>query len=109
MIRLILHDNGTSFLSFTVKGHSTQGQKGNDILCAGVSTLAQSIVLTMKTVLKLNIGVEKKDGYLYCGIPDSLDKQEKLGVDLLIMTMVTGIQDLKNQYPNEIEIIWESN
>ncbi|MDH4127389.1 MAG: ribosomal-processing cysteine protease Prp [Spirochaetota bacterium] len=108
MIRLTIEDNGTTFSSFIVEGHSTVGKKGNDILCAGVSALTQAIVISIKTILKLNVMLEKRDGYIYCEIPSSMEKQEKEGIDLLVMTLISGFQDLKNQYPKEIDIVWHS-
>lgn len=109
MILLTLRNNDSTFTSFIVEGHSSTGQKGNNILCAGVSTLVQTILLGISSVLQLEVNVDKRDGYLLCELPQSLSQQEKDGLNLLIMTMIIGIKDLKQQYPDEIEIIWEKD
>ncbi len=106
MIRLTLKDKQNSFECFTVEGHSTLGKKGNNLLCAGVSTLTQSILLGFQQVLKIHPVIQKSDGYLYCNFPDTLENRIADGVNLLIMTMICGFQDLKMQFPDEIEILW---
>ncbi len=108
MIQLSVHDDERTFISFTVEGHSSLGKKGNNILCAGVSTLTQSILLGMKSVLKLHLKVRKEEGYLKCVFPESLSQGDIEGVNLLMMTMITGFQDLKNQFPEEINIVWQN-
>ncbi|GMT48922.1 MAG: hypothetical protein IEMM0008_0461 [bacterium] len=106
MIQLSVHDNEHTFISFCVEGHSTVGKKGNNLLCAGVSTLTQSILLSMKSVLKLQLEVRKEEGYIECIFPKSLSQGDLEGINLLMMTMITGFQDLKRQFPEEISIIW---
>ncbi len=109
MIHLSVHDNEDTFISFTVEGHSTLGKKGNNMLCAGVSTLTQSILLGMKSVLKLQLKVRKEEGFIECVFPKSLSQSALEGVNLLMMTMITGFQDLKGQFPEEINIIWQNS
>lgn len=108
MIQITITEKHDLFKSFTIEGHSLIGKKGNNILCAGVSTLVQTIFLGLKEILKLNVKFDKKDGYFHCYLPENLTQSNKQFVDLLIMTMIKGLQDLKKQYPDEVSINWET-
>lgn len=49
---------------FTVKGHSSLGTEGNDILCAAVSSAAYMTVNTLTDILNLQPEISVKDGYM---------------------------------------------
>lgn len=106
MIKLSVIENKTQFLSFKVEGHSTLGKKGNNILCAGVSSLAQGIILGLTVILKLDIKLKKEEGFIECSIPQELSDRDKERVNLLIMTMIVAFEDFKIQYPSELDIQW---
>ncbi len=108
MIKLAIYHLDSNFQSFRLEGHSSIGKKGNNLLCAGVSTLVQTMILGIMNVLEINIHLEKQDGYILCNFPDNLNQKENEGINLLMMTMIVGFQDLEKQFPNEIQIEWLS-
>ncbi len=106
MINLTLNEVNLSLKSFTVTGHSTIGKKGNNLLCAGVSTLIQTIIISFKKIVCIDISLDIDDGFIYCKFPDDLTKTQTDNISLLIMTMICGMEDLKKQFPKEININW---
>jgi len=106
MIKLTVEEQSSSFSYFVVEGHSTMGKKGNNILCAGVSSLIQTILLGLLQVMELDLDITKRDGFIDCQFPDHITPQDREGINLLIMTMITAYQDLMKQYPDEMEIVW---
>jgi uncharacterized protein YsxB (DUF464 family) len=109
MIKLTLNQVNSSLISFTVSGHSNFGKKGNNLLCAGVSTLIQTIIISFKKVLCINISLDVDDGFINCKFPANLTTAENDKVSLLMMTMICGMEDLKKQFPKEININWINN
>ncbi|MDH5682620.1 MAG: ribosomal-processing cysteine protease Prp [Spirochaetota bacterium] len=106
MIKLTVEEKGQLFSSFCVEGHSSLGKKGNNLLCAGVSSLSQSIFLGIRDILKIDVSWSKEDGYLKCVLPVSLTEKENEMVSLLIMTLIQGFEDLKRQFPREMVLVW---
>ncbi|MDH5680284.1 MAG: ribosomal-processing cysteine protease Prp [Spirochaetota bacterium] len=109
MIKLTIEEKGQIFTSFCVEGHSSLGKKGNNLLCAGVSSLSQSIFLAIRDILKLELAWSKEDGYLKCVLPNSLTEKENEMVSLLIMTLIQGFEDLKRQFPREMTLDWRQD
>ncbi|MDZ4727249.1 MAG: ribosomal-processing cysteine protease Prp [Leptospira sp.] len=91
---------------FQVKGHAPSefGDKGDNLLCAGVSTLVQSVHSYMgwKESLK---DEKKSEGFLeFLVKPDFLSEFQTLG------QMTTfSLMSLSKQHPNAIQIIEERN
>lgn len=84
--------------SVIVSGHSGIADKGEDILCAAVSALAQGTVIGLKNVLKEKITIEKNDGYLYFRV------RKNASSDILIETFKESIKDLVSQYPKHLKM-----
>lgn len=53
MIEITLYKQRENLLGIESKGHSGAGTKGNDIICAAVSVLMQSLMLGLMEVVKL--------------------------------------------------------
>lgn len=107
MIKLLIHTKNSYFSSFTIEGHSTLGTKGNNLLCAGVSTLSQGIFLGLTKILNLDLNYEKRDGYLFCQFPDDLSSGEQDKVSVLLVTLIETMKDLRLSFPDEIKIEWK--
>lgn len=100
MIKIYLKKGNQYYTGLKITGHAPSlfGKKGENILCAGVSVLVQTLYLYLKE--KGNILTEEvKKGYLDFSILSSGEETQK-SFDLIL----TGIRDLKTQYPEFIEI-----
>lgn len=85
-------------ISFAVKGHAGYAPHGEDIVCAAVSALVQTTVLGIAENIGLEPEVTVKDGYLDCKLPAMNEKEKEL-VYLLVEVMLTGLKEIKKQYP----------
>ncbi|MGL4394481.1 MAG: ribosomal-processing cysteine protease Prp [Brevinema sp.] len=93
MIEVTLKEYSDNFY-LKVIGHS--GTKGNSIVCAGVSVLAETFRLTEKALEDLNIPY--REGVLEGTIP-------KTEVSLILVThLMIGLKSLKQQYPTELTL-----
>ena len=79
-----------------IEGHANTGPEGNDLVCAGVSTLA----LTLTAALDVN-GIkyksDVKDGYMLVRTidPDAAP---------VFNTVMCGIETLRVMYPEAVEV-----
>lgn len=89
-----------------LSGHSPKeiGVKGFNLLCAGVSVLAQSVFLYFWNSNKIK-SYSKKDGFLEFEV-----EQTSLEDLVALEVLIVGFQDLQTQYPNLLSIkIGENN
>ena len=82
---------------FELSGHARGGPKGENLVCAGASTLAQTCLSSLQVLLRRTPLVEKgESGYLKCvleGTPDAMD-------DLLFRSMALGLHYLEQSGGN---------
>lgn len=105
MIHCILFkENGGKFAGIQLEGHSPSslGTKGENLLCAGVSALVQSVhsYLAHNSALESEL---KRDGYLSFVIQE----KERSKFQSLLEMVEFGIRNLKNQNPSAISLQYE--
>lgn len=65
-------------IGFEVKGHTGKAIRGEDLLCAQISTVAQLAIVGIEEVGKLNAFHEISDGYLKIIVTEKQAKDEKI-------------------------------
>lgn len=106
MIKVTIRRNESGHIkSFTIDGHANYAKHGEDIVCAGVSTVS---IGTVNSIIALT-GVEPnvklgKDGYLHCDIPDRLSEQTADKVQLILETMLVSLQSVEQEYGKYVKI-----
>lgn len=91
--------------SFTVQGHAGFAPHGQDIVCSAVSAIAQTTVYGMDRVLGINPQVLVREGFLECKIPEgALAPKELEKVEVLLETMLVGLQEIQRDYSDCILI-----
>lgn len=100
MIKIRLFQGDTYYTGLQTTGHAPtlMGKKGENILCAGISTLAQTLYIYLKERNYLRKG-EIKNGYLEFTVKTP-DEQTQQAFELVL----TGFRDLQQQYPDYIEL-----
>ncbi len=87
---------------FEVKGHSGLAERGNDILCAAVSSACYMTVNTLTEVLKVKAEAEvNEDGYMKVLLHNATDEAEKLLEGFSI-----HIRELAKDYPKNLKVIY---
>lgn len=64
MTKITFYRNGDTIIGYEVCGHTGKDERGKDLLCAQISTVAQLGVVGINEVLKKNAFCEISDGYL---------------------------------------------
>jgi len=88
-----------------IKEHSGYPEIGSDVVCAAVSSVAQSVLVGLTEVVGLIPGTNVEDGYLECILPAEIDKESRLKANVLLDTMVLTLKNLEEKYIKLIKIV----
>jgi len=104
MITVIIFRVNEEVHGFSVFGHSNYSPSGSDIVCSAVSALAQTAILALKDVAEITPKWNRHDGHLECSIPANLDDQALNTAQLVLKTIITGIENIAQQYPRYVTV-----
>ena len=98
MIKIRIKRENKKVYEIVIKGHANYDTYGNDIVCAAVSTMA---ITTVNGILALedSLDYEENSGLLIIRTKENTDVNQKL-----LDNLITMLEELKSQYPKNIEI-----
>ncbi len=110
MVRVILEKNREGEITgFQVEGHAGFDVHGKDIVCAAVSVLAQTTVLSIREILKLEPEqVRVKEGHLVFRLGEVEDAEKRREARLLLRTMARGMEETCASYPRHLSLEYRS-
>ena len=93
-------------VAVAASGHTGYGEAGEDIVCAGISTLIQSALLGLLQVAQINVKytVDEQKGSLRFTLPESLTDSERHDADVILNTMLCGLNDFYTEYSDYINL-----
>jgi uncharacterized protein YsxB (DUF464 family) len=96
MMTITKHENG-----FTIKGHAGFAERGKDIVCAAVSTLAQVFLQSVETLTadKMECVLSEKDGFLDVEYKELSEKSKTLLASFFI-----GVEMIADEYPDFVKV-----
>ncbi len=90
---------------FVVQGHAGAAEPGQDIVCAAISALTQTVLLGLNTYLTVKPVWELEDnGYLECWLPESLSGADAEKAALLLGTLELGLQCMEESYGQYLKV-----
>lgn len=105
MISISVYRNSDKVVrQFIIEGHAYAADPGEDVVCAAVSVLGQTTVLSLYHIANIDIKHKIKKGYLKCELPDSLTDGQLYDSKLLIDNMLLGLKNLQESYSQYINI-----
>ena len=102
MITVKIFADHSEIRGFQVKGHSGLAERGEDILCAAVSSVCYMTVNTLTEVLKVRTETEvKDDGYMKVLLKEVTPEAVNLlkGFEL-------HVRELAKDYPKNLKVIY---
>ena len=98
--------SGERFIGFKAKGHTGFAPAGQDIVCAGVSTLVQTAVLGLQELVGLDLEIQQqqKQGLFNCRIPTAVDEKKLEQADLIFKLMYLGLQQIAQEYRKYVQL-----
>lgn len=90
----------------SASGHSEFAQNGEDIVCAGISSIIQTAILGVQNILKVDIMRERdeENGVIEIVVPEGLEEKKDKDIQIILETMLCGLKDLESSYPNNINL-----
>ena len=106
MTDITVYRKNNSIVEVSASGHTGYGEQGEDIVCAGVSTLIQSALLGLLQVVGINVKytVNEEQGSLRFTLPDNLTRDERHDADIVLNTMLAGLTDFYGEYSDYINL-----
>lgn len=86
---------------FSVTGHSGTAERGQDIVCAGVSSLTQTALLGMMEYLHREVDYDVASGKLFVQLkcdPDDL-------TEAILQSMLLGLMEIQKLSPEAVRIL----
>lgn len=99
MIKIVLLNNSDGICGFNISGHSGSAEKGEDIICASVSSAAYMVANTITDVIKAKAEVQVSDGKMRFKL--LLKSEESQNV---LKGFYIHVKALSEQYPKNIKI-----
>ena len=83
---------------FVVRGHADWDVKGKDIVCSAVSSLAQSVLLTLEKYEAV------QDSYVRDGKMSVITDMEDSFVNVIVDVLILGATAIAREYPNHVKV-----
>ena len=94
--------------SFAISGHAFFADKGQDIVCAGVSAVSVGSINAVHALTGVTPQIEHdEDGFLRCTLPEVLPEGTYEKVQLLLEGMVVSLQTIEENYREHIKITFK--
>ncbi len=106
MTKVIICKKENKIFEVECDGHTNYGEKGEDIVCASLSSIVQTAVLglLMIALVELDMKRNDEDGYLKFTLPKNLDEEQDIKACAILDTMLCGISDLYESFSDYIEL-----
>ena len=96
---------GERITGFSVSGHSGYAEAGADIICAAISAVVSMTEATVNDVCgaKAKVRVKEEDARVTLTLPASCDEEDT--IQAVLAGMMVYLIDLRDQYPDFIEVL----
>lgn len=94
----VFYKHEKSMHKFSCKGHANYDLAGKDIVCAAISILCSSLILSVQ---QLGYDVYGEDG----NIEFTIDGYDTIELRTIFKTVMNGFDLLAEQYPDHVKII----
>ena len=103
---VISKDKQGNITRFTASGHTNYGVEGEDIVCAGASSIMQTAILGILMVAETNAKykIDAGEAYLELNLPADMTPTQRRDCNIILKTMVVGLSDLAENYSDFVEI-----
>ena len=92
----IYRNQKNAFTGFCCDGHAGYADAGEDIVCAGISTLVINTINSIEilTATQILADADEVDGTIHVNFPSGCDEQAVL----LVNAMILGLQGIQKNY-----------
>jgi uncharacterized protein YsxB (DUF464 family) len=99
MVEITINKNKLEqIIAMEVKGHAGYADHGQDIVCAAVSVLTINTVNSISHLLGVELQPESDAGILKCQFPVQADMAIHEKMQMLLQSMLLGLQAIEDNY-----------
>lgn len=108
MVSVVFVKRQDNFVAFEFDGHAGFEEIGKDIVCAAVSVLAQTALVSFNEVAGIeDIIYEVDEAYVYCELPDEIDNHQRHDANVIFRSLIVGLNGIIEAYPEHLEYMIE--
>lgn len=100
MVKVEIGRQENYIISFHVYGHANTAAYGKDLVCAGISTLVQSVIYTLSEYLKCEIEYQIKSGNTSLKLVSKPNSE----TEAVLQTLFNGLVGIQEIYPKNLKI-----
>lgn len=106
MTKVVISKKENKIFEVECDGHTNYGEKGEDIVCASLSSIIQTAVLGLLMIVMIELDMKRDDdkGYLRFTLPEKLTEEQDMKACAILDTMLCGISDLYESFSDYIEL-----
>lgn len=106
MTAVSVKTQGSHIVEVECDGHTDYGEEGEDIVCAALSSVVQTAVLGLMSVVGIAVSLKRDDrrGYLKMSLPKEITDGQRHDADVILNTMLCGISDLHEGFSKYIKL-----
>ena len=98
MIKVLIKQEGKNFKSLEVKGHAKSAEQGQDLVCAGVSSVLTGGLNNLENPKDFDIILD--EGYSYVEALKSISSHD----EVVMETIITGLKTIEECHSKFIQI-----
>lgn len=109
IVAKIYRDKNNYIKKYTIEGHADYDTYGKDIVCAAISVLSQTTLLSLVEVCGLEentikYSIDEKTGFLDVELPNNIEKIKLDKTQILLESLVVGINSVIESYPEYVAL-----
>ncbi len=104
MLKVTINYKGQNIVGFTVEGHAEYAPKGEDICCAGVSSITQTALIGLINHLQLKPEYTVESGNMEVLLAQNLSPTDNEKAQIILTTMLAGLESMKSSYSELIKL-----
>lgn len=109
IIAEIYRDKNNFILGYRVKGHANYDTYGKDIVCAAMSVLSQTTLLSLVEVCdiaekSIKYSINEKTGFLDVKLSKDIDSIKLDKAQILFKSLIVGINSIIESYPEYVSL-----
>ncbi|MDR7857074.1 ribosomal-processing cysteine protease Prp [Tissierella sp.] len=109
IIAKIYKDKNNYIKKYTIKGHAKYDEHGKDIICAAISVLSQTALLSLVEVCCLDerdikYSIDEKTGFLDVNLPKNIEISILEKTQIVLNSLVVGINSVIESYPQYVTL-----
>lgn len=101
MVKIRIEREDSKIRQFFAEGHTAFRKKGEDIVCAGISSILQTAILGLTDYLKVDLALRKEIGDMSVRLKNPPTKE----VEAILEAMLLGLREIEKEYPDRVKII----